>query len=229
MIPLVRWTKCSANFKSRSLRASLPSSPRCRRGLDAAAAGARMLVRADGTVLRDDRRRLRRSGGAGRSAGRAQRRSPALCLVDLTNPIDGEDKICGGIMGSLRANARAPVLRLPRNREPNRTAVFPTAQRFYNPATQRNNGLIKQSILQGLGSKFRFCPSLARDPRRAVSSTPLHRYKGGRPMKAVTFHGPFNLKVEDVPDPKIQHPKTSSSRSPPPASAAPTCTPTTAA
>lgn len=26
-------------------------------------------------------------------------------------------------------------------------------------------------------------------------------------MKAVTFHGPFNLKVEDVPDPTIQHPK----------------------
>jgi 2-desacetyl-2-hydroxyethyl bacteriochlorophyllide A dehydrogenase len=26
-------------------------------------------------------------------------------------------------------------------------------------------------------------------------------------MKAVTFHGAFNLKVEDVPDPKIQHPK----------------------
>ena len=26
-------------------------------------------------------------------------------------------------------------------------------------------------------------------------------------MKAVTFHGPFNLKVEDVPDPQIQQPK----------------------
>ncbi|MDP9180617.1 MAG: alcohol dehydrogenase catalytic domain-containing protein [Chloroflexota bacterium] len=26
-------------------------------------------------------------------------------------------------------------------------------------------------------------------------------------MKAVTFHGPFNLKVQDVEDPKIQQPK----------------------
>jgi len=60
--------------------------------------GARMLVRADGSFC----------GTIGGGCGEAEVWSeameahkdgrPRLVRVDLTNPIDGEDKICGGIM-----------------------------------------------------------------------------------------------------------------------------------
>lgn len=60
--------------------------------------GARLLVRADGTFCGTI------GGGCGESevieeamAAHDDRR-PRLVEIDLTNPIDGEDKICGGVM-----------------------------------------------------------------------------------------------------------------------------------
>ncbi|MDO8616654.1 MAG: XdhC family protein [Dehalococcoidia bacterium] len=60
--------------------------------------GARMLIRADGTF----------SGTIGGGCGEAEviyealeahkDGRPRLVHVDLTNPIDGDDKICGGVM-----------------------------------------------------------------------------------------------------------------------------------
>jgi xanthine/CO dehydrogenase XdhC/CoxF family maturation factor len=60
--------------------------------------GARMLVRADGSLC----------GTIGGGCGEAEVLSeameahrdgrPRLVQVDLTNPIDGDDKICGGVM-----------------------------------------------------------------------------------------------------------------------------------
>jgi xanthine dehydrogenase accessory factor len=60
--------------------------------------GARMLVRADGTFC----------GTIGGGCGEAEviyealeahkDGRPRLVRVDLTNPIDGDDKICGGVM-----------------------------------------------------------------------------------------------------------------------------------
>ncbi|MEX0684187.1 MAG: XdhC family protein [Dehalococcoidia bacterium] len=61
-------------------------------------AGARLLVRADGSFCGTI------GGGCGESeviyeALEAHKDGrPRLVRVDLTNPIDGEDKICGGIM-----------------------------------------------------------------------------------------------------------------------------------
>jgi xanthine dehydrogenase accessory factor len=68
------------------------------RGSTPRRAGARMLIRADGTHEGTI------GGGCGESEviqealevhkdGR-----PRLVRVDLTNPIDGDDKICGGVM-----------------------------------------------------------------------------------------------------------------------------------
>ena len=42
-------------------------------------------------------------------------------------------------------------------------------------------------------------------------------------MKALTWHGKGDIRCETVPDPKIEHPATRSSRSRPARSAAPTC------
>lgn len=60
--------------------------------------GARMLVRADGSI----------TGTIGGGCGEAEvlyealeahkDGRPRLVRVDLTNPIDGDDKICGGVM-----------------------------------------------------------------------------------------------------------------------------------
>lgn len=68
------------------------------RGSTPRRAGARMLVRADGSSLGTI------GGGCGESevlheALKAHKDgSPRLVRVDLTNPIDGDDKICGGVM-----------------------------------------------------------------------------------------------------------------------------------
>ena len=68
------------------------------RGSTPRGAGARMLVRADGSFCGTI------GGGCGESevlyeAMEAHKDGrPRLVQVDLTNPIDGEDKICGGIM-----------------------------------------------------------------------------------------------------------------------------------
>jgi xanthine/CO dehydrogenase XdhC/CoxF family maturation factor len=68
------------------------------RGSTPRRAGARMLVRQDGTFF----------GTIGGGCGEAEviyealeahkDRRPRLVRVDLTNPIDGDDKICGGVM-----------------------------------------------------------------------------------------------------------------------------------
>lgn len=68
------------------------------RGSTPRRAGARMLVRADGTFC----------GTIGGGCGEAEVLEQALAAhqdgrarlvqVDLTNPIDGDDKICGGVM-----------------------------------------------------------------------------------------------------------------------------------
>jgi xanthine dehydrogenase accessory factor len=68
------------------------------RGSTPRRAGARMLVREDGTFC----------GTIGGGCGEAEvlyeamealkDGRPRLVHVDLTNPIDGDDKICGGIM-----------------------------------------------------------------------------------------------------------------------------------
>jgi len=68
------------------------------RGSTPRRAGARLLVRADGTFCGTI------GGGCGESeviyeAMEAHKDGrPRLVDVDLTNPIDGEDKICGGVM-----------------------------------------------------------------------------------------------------------------------------------
>ena len=68
------------------------------RGSTPRGAGARMLVRADGSFCGTI------GGGCGESevlyeAMEAHKDGrPRLVQVDLTNPIDGADKICGGIM-----------------------------------------------------------------------------------------------------------------------------------
>jgi len=68
------------------------------RGSTPRRAGARMLVRADGSFCGTI------GGGCGESevlyeAMEAHKDGqPRLVQVDLTNPIDGEDKICGGVM-----------------------------------------------------------------------------------------------------------------------------------
>ncbi len=68
------------------------------RGSTPRRAGARMLVRADGSFCGTI------GGGCGEAevlteamAAHADGR-PRLVFVDLTNPIDGDDKICGGVM-----------------------------------------------------------------------------------------------------------------------------------
>ena len=85
----------------RSLRAGEPvvvATVAETRGSTPRGPGARLLVRADGTFCGTI------GGGCGESEviyeamevhkdGR-----PRLVDVDLTNPIDGEDKICGGVM-----------------------------------------------------------------------------------------------------------------------------------
>jgi xanthine dehydrogenase accessory factor len=68
------------------------------RGSTPRRAGARMLVRADGSFC----------GTIGGGCGEAEvieealaahkDGKPRLVRVDLTNPIDGDDKICGGVM-----------------------------------------------------------------------------------------------------------------------------------
>ena len=68
------------------------------RGSTPRRAGARMIVRADGSF----------SGTIGGGCGEAEvifealeahkDGRPRLVHVDLTNPIDGDDKICGGVM-----------------------------------------------------------------------------------------------------------------------------------
>jgi len=68
------------------------------RGSTPRRAGARMLIRPDGSFC----------GTIGGGCGEAEVWSeameahkdgrPRLVRVDLTNPIDGEDKICGGVM-----------------------------------------------------------------------------------------------------------------------------------
>ncbi len=68
------------------------------RGSTPRRAGARMLVRADGSFCGTI------GGGCGESevlyeAMEAHKDGrPRLVRVDLTNPIDGDDKICGGVM-----------------------------------------------------------------------------------------------------------------------------------
>jgi xanthine dehydrogenase accessory factor len=68
------------------------------RGSTPRRAGARMLVRADGSFCGTI------GGGCGESeviyeAMEAHKDGrPRLVDVDLTNPIDGDDKICGGVM-----------------------------------------------------------------------------------------------------------------------------------
>lgn len=68
------------------------------RGSTPRKAGAKMIVRQDGTF----------SGTIGGGCGEAEvwekamevleTGVPAIVTVDLTEPIDGEDKICGGVM-----------------------------------------------------------------------------------------------------------------------------------
>ena len=68
------------------------------RGSTPRRAGARMLVRADGSFCGTI------GGGCGEAEVLTEAMAahedgrPRLVLVDLTNPIDGEDKICGGVM-----------------------------------------------------------------------------------------------------------------------------------
>jgi len=68
------------------------------RGSTPRRAGARMLVRADGSFCGTI------GGGCGEAEVWSEARQvlkdgrPRLVRVDLTNPIDGEDKICGGVM-----------------------------------------------------------------------------------------------------------------------------------
>jgi xanthine dehydrogenase accessory factor len=85
----------------RSLEAGQPvvmATVASTRGSTPRRAGARMLVRADGSFCGTI------GGGCGESeviyeAMEAHKDGrPRLVQVDLTNPIDGEDKICGGIM-----------------------------------------------------------------------------------------------------------------------------------
>jgi xanthine dehydrogenase accessory factor len=68
------------------------------RGSTPRRAGARMLIRADGSF------RGTIGGGCGESEVIEEALAvhkdgrPRLVRVDLTNPIDGDDKICGGVM-----------------------------------------------------------------------------------------------------------------------------------
>ena len=68
------------------------------RGSTPRRAGARMMIRADGTF------RGTIGGGCGESEVIQEAMEvhkdglPRLVRVDLTNPIDGDDKICGGVM-----------------------------------------------------------------------------------------------------------------------------------
>jgi xanthine dehydrogenase accessory factor len=68
------------------------------RGSTPRRAGARMLIRADGSF------RGTIGGGCGESEVIQEALEahmdgkPRLVRVDLTNPIDGDDKICGGVM-----------------------------------------------------------------------------------------------------------------------------------
>ena len=68
------------------------------RGSTPRRAGARMLVRPDGSFCGTI------GGGCGEAEVWSEARQvlkdgrPRLVRVDLTNPIDGEDKICGGVM-----------------------------------------------------------------------------------------------------------------------------------
>jgi xanthine dehydrogenase accessory factor len=68
------------------------------RGSTPRRAGARMLIRADGSF------RGTIGGGCGESEVVQEALEvhkdglPRLVRVDLTNPIDGDDKICGGVM-----------------------------------------------------------------------------------------------------------------------------------
>jgi xanthine dehydrogenase accessory factor len=68
------------------------------RGSTPRRAGARMLVRADGSFCGTI------GGGCGESEVLYEALEthkdgqPRLVQVDLTNPIDGDDKICGGVM-----------------------------------------------------------------------------------------------------------------------------------
>lgn len=68
------------------------------RGSTPRRAGARMLIRADGSF------RGTIGGGCGESEVIQEALEvhkdglPRLIRVDLTNPIDGDDKICGGVM-----------------------------------------------------------------------------------------------------------------------------------
>jgi xanthine dehydrogenase accessory factor len=68
------------------------------RGSTPRRAGARMLIRADGSF------RGTIGGGCGESEVIQEALEvhkdglPRLVRVDLTNPLDGDDKICGGVM-----------------------------------------------------------------------------------------------------------------------------------
>lgn len=68
------------------------------RGSTPRRAGARMIVRADGSFCGTI------GGGCGEAEVLEEALSahkdgrPRLVRVDLTNPIDGDDKICGGVM-----------------------------------------------------------------------------------------------------------------------------------
>ncbi len=89
----------------RELQASLANGQRVvmatvadTRGSTPRRSGARMLVRADGTFCGTI------GGGCGESEVLQEALEthtdgrPRLVRVDLTNPIDGDDKICGGVM-----------------------------------------------------------------------------------------------------------------------------------
>ncbi len=68
------------------------------RGSTPRRAGARMLIRADGSFCGTI------GGGCGEAEviyaamGAHADGRPRLVRVDLTNPLDGDDKICGGVM-----------------------------------------------------------------------------------------------------------------------------------
>jgi len=68
------------------------------RGSTPRRAGARMVIRADGSFCGTI------GGGCGESevleeaAAALSDGRPRLVRVDLTNPLDGDDKICGGVM-----------------------------------------------------------------------------------------------------------------------------------
>ena len=68
------------------------------RGSTPRKAGAKMAVRSDGSICGTI------GGGCGEAEVWSEAREvlrdgrPRLVQVDLTNPIDGEDKVCGGVM-----------------------------------------------------------------------------------------------------------------------------------